>query len=281
MTKAIRPIDLEFDEAGASLESLNRAAAHVTFLSEAGRVLSSSIVLQDTFRNLAEVVVPAMADACAITFLKREGTMERVILSHADKTKERRLLELDARYPLLPESMSGMPLAIRTGTTEVITSIPPDRLLAETGLRVLVEEIGLRSYITTPMVLEDGKVIGAIWLGISEGRRSFSEDDLPLAKDLALLAAQAVRNARLHEKAVNEAERRAVLFKIREDYVRKQTHDLKTPLTAALLLTGLIERASQDSPKITELSRKATENIHRVTAMINNMKSESGARDVQ
>lgn len=272
----MKPPSESRDEGTVSLDTLNKAAAQVTFLSEAGRILSSSIKLKATFSHLAQVIIPALADVCAISLLHPNGAIERMLLSHVNKAKELKLRDLDSKFPIQSDAITGMPFVIRTREPELVDQIASESLKPGTSLRALVEETGLRSFIIVPMILENDEVIGAIWLGTSEeSNRNFSVDDLHLATDLAVLAAQAVHNARLHEKAVNEAERQRILVRMREDYIYRQIHDLKTPLTAASLLIQLIARDVRDPAHIRALSQKALENIQRASSMINNLRQKS------
>lgn len=257
-----------------TVESLNRAAADVTFLSEAGKILASSIELDETFRHLSEILVPAIADICVISLIRPDGKAERVWIKHVNPDKERILQELNEKYPLTPKQSFAMMRAIRERRPELIHRITERNLRAHPGLPELVQKAGLRSFLATPMNLEEGRIIGAFWLGTTDDSgRELSEDELKLAEDLSLLSAQAVNNASLFHKALSEAERLRVMQKVREEFTRKQIHDIKTPLTAASLVLQLAMRRENIPSELAHHVQSALDNIARAVGMVNNARA--------
>jgi GAF domain-containing protein len=253
-----------------ALDRLERASADVVFLSESGRILSSSINLQETFRNLAEVVVPQFADCCAVLLIDEKGNLRRLALKHVEPTKDSILQSLNDRFPFRPDLEGGMAQAVRTRKPIWVPSVNQkevdDPLFAN-----LIHKLDLKSYIATPMIV-NGKLIGAAWFGKSEPPEShFVSDDVALAEELTRLAAQAIHNASLHQSSMNELERHRLEKRIREDFIRRQVHDIKTPLTAALLQIGLVAKKYFPNADENDPARKAVNNINRAVKIINNL----------
>ena len=57
------------------------------FLAEAGRVLGSSLDVEETLQRVARLVVPRMADWCAIELPDERGELEQLAVAHVDPTK--------------------------------------------------------------------------------------------------------------------------------------------------------------------------------------------------
>jgi len=179
-----------------------RSERRITFLSEAQRLLSSSLDYELTLKNLARLVVPHIADWCAIDMVAANGDLQRLALAHVDPAKERFVAEIEERYPTEPDPESGTRKALRTHRSELMREIP--RELLEQGAKDdehmrLIEELGLRSAMIVPLLARD-RAIGTLTLVSAESGRRFDENDLALAEDLAGRAAVAADNARLYSE---------------------------------------------------------------------------------
>ncbi len=173
------------------------------FLSEAGRVLSSSLDYHTTLNNFAHLAVPRIADWCAIDVLDEEGEARRVVIAHPDPAKEELAREMERRYPSDPEAPTGVPEVLRTGKPELVTDIPPELLEAaavDEEHRRIIRALRLRSYMVLPLVGR-GRILGAITFVAAESGRRYDEEDLRFAQELASRAALAVDNAGLYRLA--------------------------------------------------------------------------------
>lgn len=222
-----------------------RAQERVAFLAEAGRVLASSIEYEETFRRIARLAVPRIADWCTVDLLSEDRrSLTRVAVEHADPAKIALAQQLESQYP--PDA--ARPLLtkiIQERRTIFYPEIPEDVLTAmtrdEEHLR-LVRSLGLTSAIITPLVSAD-RVLGTIML-ITAGDRRLTEDDVAIAEDLAGRAATAVQNAELYREA-QEANR------AKDDFLATVSHELRTPMTAVLGWAKLL-RLEKDPAVIAE-----------------------------
>lgn len=173
------------------------------FLVQAGEILASSLDYETTLANVARLAVPTIADWCAVDMLKPDGVVERLAVAHVDPEKVKWAYELQARYPIDMSATTGLPQVLRTGEAEfypVITEEMIEGAATDGETYQILREIGFTSVIITPLTAR-GQTLGALTLVTTESRRHFTENDVTLAKQLAIRAALAVDNARLYRDA--------------------------------------------------------------------------------
>ena len=167
-------------------------------MAEASRTLASSLDYEQTLANVAELAVPAIADWCAVDLLIG-GVIQRVAVQHTDASKVALVRAIERRYPTDPDAPVGVAKVIRTGHSDLGTTISDELLVAasrdEEHLQLL-RELGLRSYVIAPL-LARGEVLGAITLVHAESGRAYDSDDQKFLEDLASRAGIAIDNARL------------------------------------------------------------------------------------
>jgi PAS domain S-box-containing protein len=177
-----------------------QALQRARFLAEAGTILDQSLDYESTLTAVSRLVVPWLADWCAVDIRDTDGTIRRVTVAHIDPAKVEFAREIERRYPTATEGEEGLPHVLATGRSEFYPEIP-DELLAsgaqdEEHLRLL-RTVGIHSAMIVPMIAR-GRTLGAITFVGSSPERRFSQDDLLLAEDLARRAATSVENARLY-----------------------------------------------------------------------------------
>ncbi len=171
------------------------------YLVDATRVLGTSLELDKTLADVARLLVPHIADWCAIDLLGPDGKIVRPAVAHIDPTKVALAWELWHRLPPKPEDPTGTYNVIRTGEPELTHEITDAMLVAglpDPELLAIYRGLGLRSAMVVPMRTR-GRVIGTLSLVSAEGERLFEERDLMFATELASRIAVAVDNARLFE----------------------------------------------------------------------------------
>jgi len=179
------------------------AQRRLSFLADAGELLSASLDYEQTLAQLAELAVPRFADWCTVVMVGPDGRLERLVVVHDDPDKRQLAEAFAARHPLDLDDASGAPLVIRTGKPLFVPEVTDEMLVEaaadEEQLRVL-RELDLRSAIVVPL-LARGQPLGALSLATTRTRRPYTRADLELARELARRAGQAVENARLFERA--------------------------------------------------------------------------------
>jgi PAS domain S-box-containing protein len=207
-------------------EALNLSREVQRLLAEAGAVLSSSLDYQATLESLARLVVPRLADWCAVDVVAEDGGTHRLVVEHENPGKVRWAHELQRRYPPDPDAPQGTPQVLRSGRSEFYPEITQEIIEAaardEEHLRLL-REMAFTSVIIVPLVAR-GKTLGAITLVSAESGRRFGEADLRVAEELARRAALAMDNAKLYEEAQKEiTERRRAEEELRKGEERYRT----------------------------------------------------------
>jgi PAS domain S-box-containing protein len=169
------------------------------FLAEASRVLAGSLDYEQTLKTAAQLAVPEIADWCGIDLLGDDGEVHQVAVAHADPEKLALAERLRREFPADPEA-SAVHQVIRSGRSQLIGEVTEEMVVAgaqsEEHLR-LIRKLQIHSAMVAPMRVRDRTIGTVTFVGAESGRR-FGERDLALAEDLALRAATAVDNARLH-----------------------------------------------------------------------------------
>jgi PAS domain S-box-containing protein len=167
------------------------------FLAEAGEQLVSTRDYAQTLEHVAGLVVPTLADWCALDLVDDAGDLQRVALVHHDPDKRRRADALHERYP--PQLGTDQGLAVLLDGRSLLVAEVTDEMLAagardEQHLRLL-RELGMRSVMVVALRVRD-ETIGALTLVNSDSHRTFDEGDLAFAEEIARRAASAVDTAR-------------------------------------------------------------------------------------
>jgi PAS domain S-box-containing protein len=185
-------------------EAESAARQRLSFIAEASELLSSSMAYEQTLARLARLLVPRLADWCALDMIGEGGKIERQAVAHEDPEKVKWAYELQERYPPKPDGAYGLGYVIRTGEPEFLPEISESVLDEAIGedmeLRRIVEELGLHSSICVPLTAR-GRTLGALTLIAAESHHPYTEADFELALEIARRAGIAVDNALLFREA--------------------------------------------------------------------------------
>ncbi|MFF7366865.1 SpoIIE family protein phosphatase [Streptomyces tricolor] len=214
---AVSMVDIT-EQHRASVEA-EAARRRLAVIADASARIGTTLELERTACELAEVAVPELADVAAVDLL--------------DAVVEGRQSTLGPAEPAVIRALAVRPAE---GTDAVRAADPPgqiaryapDRLVTEcvrTGEAVLVPHVkdedlphiarsaeaavllgraGLHSYLAVPLIAR-GEVLGALDLKRTRNPAPFDEDDLLLARELAARAAVQIDNARWYQNARNTA----------------------------------------------------------------------------
>lgn len=205
----------------------------LSFLTRAGRLLSSTLHLERTLDHVVDLVVPTMADWCAVT-LAGDAPHRFVALAHRDPAKAARARAMQASAATVGHE--GLVLRVlRTLKPEIAASVPAsrlDELAPDEEQRALFRTLGLGAYLCVPM-LTQGRAVGTLTLAMAGSGRRFDDDDLRLAMQLGHLAGTAIDNARAHREA-------ETAVAVREHILRVVSHDLRNPLNTIAMASSLL-----------------------------------------
>src|ERR1700693_5971819 len=174
-------------------EDAKRHAEQLELVAEISKAIASSIDLDQTLtlvaHNLARLV---NASLCQIALLEedREGWYGAAA-SDLEELWRRQHAERTQPSFVFDVLDSGQPVVI--DDTAASSQVDP----------AYVRAFGVRSLMAIPLVA-DGQPIGAAILGERERHRTFTPEEVQRAQSLALQAAVAIKNARLHAMAEEE-----------------------------------------------------------------------------
>jgi PAS domain S-box-containing protein len=200
---AQRARDIELTRAEA--ERLERRLA---FFAEANVTLASSLDYEVTLRNLSRLIVPTLADWCAIHVASEQGVLQFISGAHRDPTKDllvRALCEYRPRQP--PFGAAHRQAELGQVTDELL------RVSAEDDEQLkLFRALAATTFLRVPLTAR-GQSVGTLTLAVGpESGRIYDSDDLAFAEELAARTALAVDNARLYRAAQEADERYGMLF---------------------------------------------------------------------
>jgi PAS domain S-box-containing protein len=196
----VSSVVMDVTERRALLERERAGRRRATFLARASELLESSLDYETTLRNVAEIVVPEIVDWCTIHVLDESGEIKLVAAAHADPAKAALAWELDPRYPVRADAPGGPARVIRTGSTEVVSEVTDEMLVAaavDDQHLEIIRGLGLRGSIIAPLRAR-GRILGAVTFVAAESDRKFTRDDVDLVEELARRAGLSVDNARLY-----------------------------------------------------------------------------------
>ena len=192
-----------------SREVETEARERAEFLARATALFGQSLDYKQTLNHVASLLVPTIADWCAIDLLDHKtGGLRRLAVAHADPAKTQWGWDLYRRFPPDMTASTGVPNVLRTGEPELYRLITDDMLVqaARSAEELsLIREIGLRSAMIIPLRAGD-RTEGAISLIATESRREFSDDDLAFATELGRRAGAAIERAELYAAATEHAQ---------------------------------------------------------------------------
>src|SRR6059036_3345680 len=87
-------------EAEAARREAEAARSRLSFLSEASRVLGSSLDYETTLSNLAHLIVPELGDFCVVDLAEEGERIRRVAVADIDPQREELVCRIAREHPL-------------------------------------------------------------------------------------------------------------------------------------------------------------------------------------
>lgn len=250
-----------FDESGQVLLAINifhdvtqrmHYEETLRFQVKASMLLSESLDYSTTLMNLARLAVPHLADWCIVAMLDPDGNLQQLAATHTDPRRVQLLTELREHYPFGSAEDFGAAQVVRTGHSELYADISDSgvaRTFKDPLQHQIFQQLGLKSAMIVPLIAR-GQILGTISFMSAESGRRFSQDDLAVAEDLAHRAALAIDQARLYREAQEAVH-------LRDEFLSIAAHELKTPVTALLGYTQVLQRRAAREESANQRDQRA------------------------
>jgi PAS domain S-box-containing protein len=210
---------VDITERHRAAAAAERGRHRLTMLAESSTRIGTTLEVERTAQELADVLVPELADIAAVDILDSAIELRRA--AESGGPRRFRALGYASAYPNVIESAAD-----RVGG---ISAYRADRLItvcATTGRPILVPhtgpadlariarspeaaqllaDAGVHSYLAVPLIAH-GEVLGVVDLVRARRSEPFDQDDMLLAGELAARTAIAVDNARWHQSVLAAAE---------------------------------------------------------------------------
>jgi PAS domain S-box-containing protein len=240
-----------------------RFEQRLQFLADVSRLLSSSLDYEQSLSRLPNLVVPRFADYCAIDVARTDTAIERIAVAAVEQVQSASPLAtvgciVDAEQPY------GSATVLRSGRTEHYPDLrhnPPPNM--EEDDQAFVAVSGLVSWICAPLAVR-GSMLGVISLGRTTACPRFDADDVAFVEELSQRASLALDNALLYQEARDAVQ-------LRDTFLSIAAHELKTPLTAMLGYTQLLQRRVESDPTVNAREQRVVNIIGEQAGRLNKM----------
>nr|WP_180217943.1 SpoIIE family protein phosphatase [Streptomyces albus] len=196
-----------------------QARQRLSHLAEASVRIGTTLDLDQTARELAQVAVPDLADIAAVDVLDA-AVRDQPVRIPEEQTATFRALALVTDYPTVAADAADPPGHVaRYGAERLVTRcvataepvvVPAVRdedlryIARDEHAAALLARAGVHSYLAVPLIAR-GEVLGALDLKRTRNPKPFDRDDIILACELAGRAAVCIDNARLYRQQRNIA----------------------------------------------------------------------------
>ncbi|MER7521052.1 GAF domain-containing SpoIIE family protein phosphatase [Streptomyces sp. NPDC126499] len=190
---------------------VQRALDRLTLLAETTTAMTSTLDSHAAVRRVCRILVPQLADWCAVDLLDDNGRPRRVSVVHRDPGRLP-VGGLTGLLPDVPEHPVGPLSRVLVGAGPLLLTSAdissPDKAADALHARQLemFQQLGTDTAVVAP-VRARRQVLGALTIGRSADRAPLTADDLAMVEDLTHRIALGVDNARLHRETQHIAER--------------------------------------------------------------------------
>src|SRR5689334_24795322 len=237
--------------------------------------MAESFDYESTLKALSRVMIPRLADWCAVYLLADDNTIEIADLAGATPELSAQLEKLRG-FPFDINGPSISSRVLRTGQSHFISeSEGPE--VADRAVNSAQAEIVRALNITTGVCVAirgRDRMLGAISLSMTSNKRRFTEQDLGFIEELARRAAIAIDNARLYREAQQARTEAESAVRLRDEFLSVAAHELRTPVTSLRgFAQTLIRQIDRDNTIDPAQGRRALDTIDKQSIKLSSLVS--------
>ena len=185
-----------------AVAEMTAATARLQLLADTGRVLSGTMEITRQVGQLADVVVPTLADWCWLVVTDEQGRLREMASAHRDPGLRAELeLYVHSMVAVMTEEAAAS-VVTRTGRPLVLPRIDAARIersIPEPATRELLSRLGLASGVIVPLVAR-GQSLGALGLFNGAERGPHTPAEVETAVEVGRRAGLALHHARLYDQ---------------------------------------------------------------------------------
>lgn len=277
------------DESALAVERLTKSMQTEELLAEASRILAGSLSDDTLIPELARCCVPTLADYCTIHVAGDDGAIHRIETVHYDPAREAAVRALVRRYEYRVDGPGEVPAVIRTQQAVIVPRLDFSsirRVAKDESTARLLDEVRPTSFMCVPLVAR-GRSFGAMSFTMTDSGRTFTDEDLELASEIARRTAVAIDNAMIYRRSLELRLEAEAASNAKSDFLAKMSHEIRTPINAMMGYAELLEM--RIAGPVTELQAKQLSRIRasgeHLTSLVNEIldlaKIESGRMGVE
>jgi serine phosphatase RsbU (regulator of sigma subunit) len=178
---------------------MREANQRLRLLAEAGRILSGTLDIDQQVRELAELVVPDLADWCWLVVVDEQGRLHDMASAHRDPSRREEVAAYVRSMVSVMTEEAAARVVTATGRPMTVTTVDwsrVERALPDAGVREALARLGVGSGSVVPLVAR-GQTLGALGLFNREERGPLSLAQVDTAIEIGLRAGLALHHARL------------------------------------------------------------------------------------
>lgn len=242
-------------------EALANRANQLRLIAQVGIALSTTLDYKKRLEALVHIIVPDLADWCAIDIIDQNRVLQRVAAAHVDPGMEKWVYELQpSRLIKQNEANTSQLETLLTGKsllyTDISSSLIEEIVLGADQLKV-IRQLDPISAIVVPLITPDQN-LGILTLVQSDSGRHYSSSDVALAEDIGHRVALALDNSLLYEQS-------RTLNAELEQRVDVRTSQLKLAVSQ---LTTQIEERQHAEDEVKKLNAELEQRIAERTSQL-------------